>query len=240
LTASSRTYLLKLLRKAEGKLIAGGHTGESALVRQAASRLEGPGNIEDLLKEMYGAEGMDKLALTLMWLSGRSKASLNGLKDDLLEYHTDFIKQVLLGGKEEQDDNRLPRKNRKRSLGQALQRFSYSLVQLRRRLMTGGSFRGLDSDAVYQLLSETGSLQEVASASGNTDVTLFCESLTDFIQYAGANDLLADPRVPNFVESANVTLQTVVGGGVAVERDSLEQTIELLRNPACIFTRLPE
>jgi hypothetical protein len=183
---------------------------------------------------------MDRLALRLMWIVELNVLPVNGRRNELMEYHSELITGIIARRSGPEPWTRTSRKEPDKSLREALEAFGHTLLQVRRRLTVRGKFEKLDADASDRILSEASCLRESAARSGNTDVVLFCDSLADFMNYVNNNHLLADPRVFGFIEGANLTIQTVVGGGIVEERDSLGHLVGLLGNPAPLFRQIPE
>jgi hypothetical protein len=93
----------------------------------------------------------------------------------------------------------------------------------------------MNEGQVYRLLTQLPGLEEAGRVAGNDHVVRFAQACTTFMQHVADTETFGDVRVVNVLDSANLTLQTATAAVVAGENDSLESTIELLRQPRSIL-----
>ncbi len=234
----SRTYLIRVLKQLEARLSREGCHSESVSVGDLAERLSTTANVQEEFERLFRAEGMEQLAIGLMWLASQDMGQLNGLLDEVVDHQVGALRQILLlDPDDEHEEPRIgPRYHEGPGpLNSALVEFSRHVAELRRRLTGGGKFQGFSEEAAWRMTGQLEELRKAALANGNEEVPRFCDALGGFLDYVVVNKIFSDVRVLGVVDNANRTLQTVVAGEIPEERQSLEQTIELLRHPSTFF-----
>ena len=234
----SRTYLIRVLKQLEARLGTEGCNAESVSVGDLAERLSTTANVQEEFERLFRDEGMEQLAIGLMWLASQDMAQLNGLLDEVVDHQVSTLRRILLLDPDDENEERRigPSYNDGPGpLNLALIEFSRHVADLRRRLTGGGKFQGFSEEAAWRLLDKLEVLRDTALARANEEVPRFCDALGGFIDYVVRNKIFSDVRVLGVVDNANRTLQTVVAGEIPEERQSLEQTIELLRHPSTFF-----
>lgn len=233
----SRTYLLRVLQRLESRLGSERWTAEAASIGQLADRLSKADSIQEELDTLLRTEGMEQLAVGLMWLSSQEMPPSNGLLGEVVDHQVEMLRRILLADPDEEVEERRPvsPRNGGVSLNTALIEFSRHIADLRRRLSGGGKFQGFSEEAAWRILDQLAVLRETARSTQNLDVPRFCDALGEFLEYVVAQRIFADIRVLGVIDAANRTLQTVVAGEIPEERQSLEQTIALLKHPSTFF-----
>jgi hypothetical protein len=236
----SRTYLMRVLKRLEARLGAEGFSAEAASVGGVVGRLGDQGNVQEELERLFRVEGMEQLAMGVMWLSAQEIAPLNGMVEDVVEHQVDTLRRILLADPDDDHEENQAAGNGLHgpgSLSRALVDFSRLIADVKRRLMGGGSYQGFSEETAWRVVDQLSDLREAALTKGNEEVPRFCDALGDFLEYVLKNRIFSDIRVLDVIEYANRTLQTVVAGEIPEERGSLEQTIELLRHPSTFFSK---
>lgn len=234
----STTYLIRVLHGVEEKLEGEGHHREATLISRLTSKFSTSRDIQKDLDELLSVDGMEQLALALMWVRSRSRYSLNGLHQEMIDYDVTTVSEMVIDAGEEEPED-LPESEDPGSLRAALPEFSRTIADIGRRVVVGGSFRGIPEDLLWRLKAEVETLRLSAVRDAVVDVIRFCDAFDLFIGYVLNQNLLGDARVIGVVQNANLTLQTVIGGGIPEDRRSLDQTIELLKKPSSFFEQKP-
>ena len=91
--------------------------------------------------------------------------------------------------------------------------------------------QGVEESRIYDILNELASLGEQAADAGKRDLSQFVSACSGFAQYVLDNSRLHDVRVVNILDNANITLQTVFETTGVEDNDSLQSTIQLLKQP---------
>ena len=227
---------MRLVRNVELALQDGALRGQRAMMAKIVSRLSHTEDIHGALEHLYAVHGYDRFALRLMWLLEHAAERGESLEGPATEYDVENLLDDLrpLGNTEEGPRGHpgdAPAARDLEAFHESLYTFGRVLEDLRRHAFDGRTFRGLEEDALYQVLAETDALQKTARAAGQGDVVKFAAACTGFVTYALDHGHLHDVRVVNMLEHANLTLQTVLAAPGTEEYDSLQKNIELLQNP---------
>ncbi|MDH4069963.1 MAG: hypothetical protein OEV30_06025 [Ignavibacteria bacterium] len=235
----STTYLIRVLHGVEEKLEGEGHRREATLVSQLTSKFSASLDIQKDLDELLSVDGMEQLALALMWVRSRDRHGLNGLHQEVIDYDVNTLMQALI--EQWADDGEdTPEPVPPASFREVLPEFSLVIAELARRAVVSGSFRGIPEEYLWKLKAGVDTLRLSAVREAEVDVIRFCDALDLFLGYVLKHRLLTDLRVIGVIQSANLTLQTVIGGRIPEDRGSLDQTIELLMRPSLFFEQKPE
>jgi hypothetical protein len=231
-------YLRDLLDALQTMLHVESRGAEAALVATLRRKLLLADDPVRALEEFYAVKGCDRFALRLLWYVEESPSVPTTPQNDAV---TAFRVWQLSGDLARSFPESPPSAEGQTRAGQtgdweeALRRFGIALDALRRDAFDEGRFVGLRRSFFDAIEHETDTLYEVAGAQKNEEVVRFAAAFKQFIQYLCQENLLSDVRVLNFLESANLTLQTAVHTLGPDDFDSLHQTTELLKNPATLF-----
>jgi hypothetical protein len=230
--SGSRTYLLRVLQRLEQRLTEEDHYHAAGTVRRIADNLSSAENLQEALENLLRVEDLEQFAIGLMWMHARERGSSNGIQDEVVNHEVETLRRILLADPE---DEEAPSSGThpSGSLHTALVDFSRLVADMRRRLT--GRTNGFNEEQVWRVQEQVSVLREAALSKRNGEVVRFCDAMTSFLDYVVLHRLSSDPRVLAIIDSANRTLQTVVAGGIPEERDSLEQTIELLKQSSTFF-----
>jgi hypothetical protein len=238
--SADETPLGRLLRKLETRLKEEGRGGDAEKLGRVIGVLMESKNVDETLDDLYGVEGWDLFALKLMWFVQRSKDSPEGeASQDVIDYHVQDLYSVLtaaggqVGGPLHGEQRSAPKAYH--DLNDALRRFGEALTKLKRDAFDGEKFRGIDRSDVETALAASSALHAAASTYRSADVQKFAAAFSRFVRYVLETGHLEDVRVVNFIDNANLTLQTVLETVGAEDFDSLHQTIQLMENPGTLL-----
>ncbi len=232
----SRTYLIRVLKRLESRLDAEGYRAEAGIISGIVANLGETERLQDELERLFSVDGLEQLALGLMWLQAKERTPLNGIQDEVVNYEVEMLRMVFLADPEDEHEGRPPASRQTpEPLSEALVEFSRLIADLRRRLTGGGRFQGFSEELAWRVLDQMSRLRGAALLKGNREVERFCDALAGFLEYVVRNRIFSDVRVLSVMNNANLTLQTVVGGEIPEEQASLDQTIELLKHPSTFF-----
>lgn len=211
--------------------MSGGRKAELSMLEKIVYKLAHTENIGEELERLYGVHGFDQLALRLMWSLEREGMESNTLESVLIDYEVETLNSLMRsarnGEKQKKEAQPVPSPKPLDDFYESLHRFGRVIEELHRKSFENESFKGVDQDLLYRVLNESTSLQHYASQADKTDVIRFTEAFSSLVQFVLDHRLYNDVRVVHILESANLTLQTILE--TAGEEDSLQQTIELLR-----------
>ena len=239
--AGDQSYVVRLLRKVESLLTKNGHQAKGDILGKVMQRFLQAENVKTALENLYSVEGWDQFALKLMWYVEKMKGPNAGvLRSGLMDYQVEELYSILVPAKNEHTDSapadRVPAAPvQSGDIREALHNFGRVLEELKRKSFEGDRFTGIEQALLEGALHEAATLQQAAGSRGNQDVERFCSAFSLFVRYVLERALLRDVRVVNLIDSANLTLQTVMDTVGAEDFDSLHQTIELLENPKTLL-----
>jgi hypothetical protein len=233
--AESQSYIVRLLRKVETALEDGRLRGHRVMMDKVVYRLSHAEDMHGALERLYAVRGYDRFALRLMWLLEHTREQTDRLETSVVDYDVENLIEELKGSENpERDGGKYSAQEpieHQEAFHDSLHRFGRILDDVRRRSFDGNAFRGVEEDALHQILAENEALQNAAGAINQHDVVKFTKACSSFVTYALDNGLLHDVRVMNMLDHANLTLQTVLATAGTEEYDSLQKSIELLQNP---------
>ncbi len=227
-----QTYIVRLLRHVESSLAGPGTELLRTRLGKVVQKISRADDLPGALETLYAVEGFDAVALRLMWVTERPVQATDVLEHEVMEYE---VRQMvwILRPSPAADRVALP-PAAERPLDEfyeALHRFGKCVDGLRRPLPSKAEGNNGETDRLYHLLNECGTLEAAASRAGNDAAVRFCAAFGAFTQYALDEHRTADERVLNVLESANVTLQTVLETCSVEEDDALQNMISLLNDP---------
>jgi hypothetical protein len=230
-----QSYIIRVLRNVETWLGENRHAAEGAKVGKIIQRIAQAESVDEALGELHRVEGFRDFSLHLMWMLQRAQQPGFAATEQIVNHHAALLTSLLTTESEpegEQDvveQPTLPATIDKLYL--SLHKFGRSMDAMKRGALVDGMFHGIDEESIYVLLNSLAELGESASSSGRKDALQFTEACTGFVHYAVEKSLLQDVRVLNVLDNANCTLQTVFEAGGGEDHDSLQSTIDLLKQP---------
>jgi hypothetical protein len=120
-------------------------------------------------------------------------------------------------------------------LDAAVRGFSASVAAIRHEALPDDHFVGLNDFSLRGLLKSAERLRDTARESDDPDVSRFGVACAGFLEFVLEKQLFNDVRVVNFLDNASLTLYTAVDTRSVDDLDSLQQTAELLSNPAALL-----
>ena len=235
--AEQEEYITLLMKSLELVLRQSGQRTEAAVVARVTDGIEKGGTLLPALEELYGVSGFDQMALRLMWYAERMQEWRGPRPDQrVLEFQVQQLASDLpipTGSGKEQPA--VEQEVRHTGAGDAVQRFSDSINALRKRAFEGDRFVGLDTVGLDGSVRAAEQLRAAANAESNQEVARFADAYMRFARYILENRVMTDVRVVNFIENANLTLQTAIATFGPDDFDSLHQTTMLLEAPKTLL-----
>lgn len=233
-------YIRELLQAVETRLNHEGRDAEARRMRTIACKMTVASNVMSALDTLYLVEGFDRFALKLMWYLERSSEVVDQtVGEDVIDYQAVELVESLPPCHPDRRGSEatcaLMSARPQRDLASALEEFTSALGAMSRQSMDEENFRGIEENQVATILDRAAALRALATAHGNRDVARFSSAFSLFLRYVVERGMLKDVRVAHFMDSANLTLQTVVETVGAEDYDSLQQCIQLLEDPAALL-----
>jgi hypothetical protein len=230
--SGQQTYIVRLLRHVGSSLVGPGAELVRTRLGKVVQRISRADDLPGALETLYAVEGFDAVALRLMWVAQRPVLSSDALEPDVMDYE---VRQMtwILRPSPEADRVALP-PAAERPLDdfyEALHRFGKGVDGQRRSVPVSGDDEGEHTDRLYGLLNDCAALEMAAARAGNETAVRFCTAFSRFTHYAIDEHHGSDERVQNVLESANMTLQTVLASCTLEEDDALQNMITLLNEP---------
>lgn len=229
--SGGQSYIVRLVRRVESWLSENDHAFEASRVGRIVQKLAQADDIHEELNVLHRVEDFDQFSLRLMWLLDVAERGHVGLENGVIDYQASSLGRLLIRGPDTKVITVLPPSNRIDELYFAIHRFGRAIEELKNHSIASGAFKEIDEVQVYHLLNEIASLEEHAVAAGKTDLSQFTAACAGFLQYVLDNSLLQDVRVVNVLDNVNFTLQTVYETAGVEDNDSLQSTIQLLKQP---------
>ena len=236
--AREQSHIAKALGVLGADLNRAGQTAHSKVVERLLQRLETLGDVRKAVEEIYPVSGFDTFALRLLRFDRQMKDSPADQSElTQINFLVEKLEQSLLAA------DGLPghafasheSPSATSSLNQELRKFIDAVNDLKRDAFHDAKFTTMGKVQLEQIVREAANLQGVANAEGNHDVVRFSSALSIFVQYILQHELLEDVRALNLIDTASLTLQTVLETVGAEDFDSLQQTIHLMEDPGGLF-----
>lgn len=232
-------HIERLMRSLEELLVECGHKSEGERIGKIAGQILRAPDLDQALKRLYRVEGLDQFALKLMYYTEQSRDPLRANPSDrILDYQVQDLYALLFTTRREQFVQDTPVRqetSRPEDLKAMLQRFGAAFEKMRKEAYDEGIFKGMDHALLENVAGEVEALHRVAAEEPNRDVASFSSACLRFIRFVIDGKLYHDIRGLNFLENANLTLQTAVEAVGAEDYDSLHQTTRLMEDPSTLF-----
>ncbi|MBI4536019.1 MAG: hypothetical protein HY708_07050 [Ignavibacteriae bacterium] len=227
--STEQALIVRLLRSVE-RLFQDRHQDLAAeTVGEIVIRVSREPDISKALEDLYSVKGLDRFSMKLMWLLDRSGSRC--ISDSELDHETEVLTQLIPAIGRRSRSTEVPTIRPFDTFLDALHAFGTNIEELVKRAHEGEKFHRLETNMLDRLLDETAALQTAAKMTSKDEVVHFTDVFLLFVNYVLENRIYDDPRVLTMIMNANLTLQTFVEAQDAKDGDSLEQTIELMRNP---------
>lgn len=194
-------------------------------------------DVHKALEGLYAVEGYDGFALRLMWCLERSGISTNGLPSDVVDYEVAQLSSILGPPVDQIPEGSGDSSGNSPGNPGELDAFYESVHRLGRVVAEAGR-RGagqIDAMVFFRILDEASAMKSAAESACQTEVARFSEMFIRFLQHVIDKEIAGDPRTLHITDTANLTLQTVIGAASAEDYDSLEQMTSLLSNPESLL-----
>jgi hypothetical protein len=232
------SYVVRVLRKLESRLIESEHHLEGGRVGLIVQRLSKADNIRSVLADLYTVEGYDRFALRLMYYGETVKDALGAMPDErLVDHHVRELFAALLSHPAPAATPEVQESPAETNadLGRLLEEFEASLQALKRCSFKDEAFTGVDRESLEGFLQKTNDLGVIARKEKVVDVARFSAACSTFVHYALDQGLLKDVRVINILDNASLTLQTVLQTAGEENVDALQQMVQLLEDPSTLL-----
>lgn len=230
--SGGQQYIVRVLRKVESWLGEDNYPVESAKVGKIMQRVAQADNVDQELSALYKVQGFGDLALRLMWLRESAEEGKIGIDNGTIEYHAENLMKLVLGSAKVGGSVQSPAEPVEiDALYNVLHKFGKSVEELKRASRDGTSFKKIDENRLFGILSELAAVKESGLAAGKESMVRFADACSEFLHYVLDMNLLDDVRIINVLDNANLTVQTVSAAAWTEDGDSLESTIDLLKRP---------
>ena len=238
--SGAQSYIVRLLRKVESWLGDHDHPADASRVGKIIQKLAQAEDIQEELDKLYSVEGCDRLALRLMWLLSVEEKGEVGLENGVLDHQASVLSDLVLQSSGDEHSSRNEPKELSEQLDDlfvSLHKFGKVIEELKRASFVNGEFGGIQESQLYGILNELESLKESARVADRNEAVEFAAACGVFVQYAIDGSILNDVRVVNVLDNANLTLQTIFEAVGVEDNDSLQSTIELLKQPGDLLDK---
>lgn len=229
-----QSYIVRLLRRTETLLLEEHREIQARVLGRIIQNLARADDVYPSLDRLYSVEGFDSFALRLMMSLDRLEDVDQETPPAILEYEARLLcaelQNGLNGHRKHSQTPHLPPGGETAFYG-ILHRFGRTIEDFKRKTLDEDTFKEIQPVYLDKILLDASSLEQAASSASKHDVVVFARVFIAFIQFVQQQQLYYDVRVVHLMNNANLTLQTVLEAVGAEDYETLNQTIELLRNP---------
>jgi hypothetical protein len=236
--SDEQRYILRLLRKLESAATEEHNDNVKGLIGKLIHKISLSNDVQGVLETLYGVRGFEEFSMRLMWLVERGRTQSNGSDSVVSDYEVEVLRSLV---KPVANGSGSAAEQRKQESAGAewspedfydeLNRFGRLLEDFKRKSRAGHVPRQIEPDMLYRILDGVLQLQHSAAAIRKKEVVRFAAALSHFLHYVLDNDRCEDARVVTIIDSANLTMQTVLQSAGTEDVDSLEQMTSLLQDP---------
>lgn len=228
--SGQQSHIVRILRRVESSLAGPGAELTRTRLGKVVQKISRADDLPGALETLYAVEGFDAVALRLMWVAQRPAPLSDVMEPEVLDYEVRQMAWILRPAPEAHRVALPPAAERPLDdFYEALHRFGKSVDGLHRSARTADS--GSGDDRLYAMLNDCAALEAAAVSVGNETAVRFCAAFGKFTQFVIDEHHGDDDRVHNVLESANMTLQTVLESCTLEEDDALHNMIALLNDP---------
>lgn len=228
----SGSYVVRLLRNAEHTLGERGDLHAQAVMGRIVARFARSENVDDELKRLYHVNGMDRLALRLMWSIERLSSVSRHAEQVFLRRESDRICNEFLQALHGQGE--MPADDLSPDLLSALKDISARVDSL--KVLEGEeSLGGVDERKIFGLLQSLEALQTSAAQQRKQRVLQFAIVFRNFLRFVLDRKMFSDVRLVHILEHANHSLHTILLESRKEGQDTLQETTDLLKDPETLL-----
>jgi hypothetical protein len=232
-----REHILEVLQLLETRLTSSNRSlgaGRISVIRRALSLTQ---HLDAGLESLYGVRGYDRFALRLMWYAEKGRDPFASTPThDVISRRADEILSLLPS---ESPSPAVAGSEEPKTIAAAVDDFGVTIEAVKRGAFRDGLFSEVTDDMAARLGSSVQPLGRAAALEENSDVARFADAVGRFLGLVRARSFSRDVRVVNLLDSANLTLQTVMQTHAAEDYDSLQEITRLLENPLPLFEQPP-
>jgi hypothetical protein len=230
--SGQQSHIVRILRRVESSLAGPGAELTRTRLGKVVQKISRADDLPGALETLYAVEGFDAVALRLMWVAQRPAPSSDVMEPEVLDYEVRQMAWILRPSPEANRVALPPAAERPLDeFYEALHRFGKSVDGLHRPAPASMDSGSGDADRLYRMLNDCAALEAAAARVGNETAVRFCAAFGRFTQYVIDEHHGDDERVHHVLESANMTLQTVLESCTLEEDDALHNMIALLNDP---------
>ncbi len=237
--AGEREHILDVMQLLESRLTSSNRSldaGRISLIRRALSSSQ---HLDAALELLYGVQGYDQVALRLMWYAEKGSDPFAAvLTDHVVSRRADELLS-LLPAEFPAPAGPGPGPEEPKSIAAAVDEFGVAVEALKAGSFREGQFPEVTEDLAARLRASLQPLGRAGALEENRDVARFADAVARFLELVRARSLARDVRVVNLLDSANLTLQTVMQTHAAEDYDSLQEITRLLENPLPLLEQQP-
>jgi hypothetical protein len=234
--AGEREHILDVLQALEARLTSSNRTTDAARIGVIRRAVLSNQHLDAALETLYGVRGMHEVALRLMWYAEKGRDPYASVPTgQTVSRRVDELLAILPADSPAPGDV----VEEPMTIVEAVDAFGVALEAVKRGAYQDGKFAGVSDDLVGRLRAAARPLALTAGLQEDRDVARFAEAVGRFLDHARARSLTRDVRVVNLLDSANLTLQTVMQTHAAEDYDSLQEVTRLLENPLPLFEQPP-
>jgi hypothetical protein len=235
--AGEREHILEVLEQLESRLTSSNRSPDAGRIGVIRRALSSHKHLDAALETLYGVQGYHQFALRLMWYAekGRDPFASPPTPQGITRRSEELLVLLPSGSPGAQEPAPEPSK----TITAAVDEFGVALEAVKRGAFRDGQFSEVTDEMMARLRSSTQPLGRSAALEENRDVTRFADAIARFLDLVRARSLQRDVRVLNLLDSANLTLQTVMQTHAAEDYDSLQEITRLLENPLPLFEQPP-
>ncbi len=227
----SESYVVRLLRSVEQKLGERGEPHAQSVMGKIVARVSGSENIHEELKRLYYVQGMDLLALRLMWSMEQLPSVSRTAEQLFLVRESDLVCNEFLRSFSTPE---MPADDLSADLLSALMEISAQVDNLGGQ-EGEGRLVGIDEKKIFGLLQSLEALQALAAQERKQRVLQFATVFRNFLGFVLDRQMFSDVRLVDILEHANHSLHTILHDSRDRGQDTLQETTDLLKDPETLL-----
>jgi hypothetical protein len=228
----SGSYVVRLLRSAEQRLGERGDLHAQSVMGRIVARFSRSDNVHEELKRLYYVNGMDRLALRLMWSLERLPSVSRPAEQVFLRRESDRVCSEFL--RVFHGPGELPSDDLSADLLSALNEVSARVDNLKGP-EGEESLGGTGEQKLFGVLQSIEALQTLAAQQRKQRVLQFAIVFKNFLRFVLDRKMFSDVRLVHILEHANNSLHTILLESREEGQDTLQETTDLLKDPETLL-----